>query len=226
MSAKIQSQKGPSNVEIALAALLSVILGVALGAAYLVTRPVLKVKEVPKDPASGTTYYIEGVRDSDKASDTAAKRKAFSGGESVDVAEGELNVFLGSLDKPDGAPPAKPNNKAPAADAKMVDVSSLNGRLHEGKIQLSDTVTFNAMGVSDTVIVQATGVFEKHGPTYEFVPDVFYIGGCPVQRLPVIRDWLLHKLLFSQPVPQDVADAWLKLSGVTIEGSTLRLKMP
>jgi hypothetical protein len=36
----------------------------------------------------------------------------------------------------------------------------------------------------------------------------------------------MRKLLFSQPAPDDLAAAWSKLSDVSIEGSTLRLKAP
>lgn len=226
MSAKITTQKGPSNFEIGLAAALSVILGVALGAVYLVTRPVLKVKEIPKDAPANAVYYIEGVRDSDKATETAAKRKAFTEGESVEIGEGELNVFLGSLDRPAGAPPAKPGDKAPAQDPKFVEIGGLNGRIHEGKIQISDTVTFNAFGVAYPVIVQAVGVLEKHASGFDFDPQVFYVGGCPLQRIPFVRDWVLKKLLYSQPVPQDIAAAWPKVTEIAIDGSTLRLKMP
>lgn len=208
--------------EVGLGAVLAVVLGVLLGAAYLVTRPVLKVKEIPKDAPSSAVYFIEGSRDFDKTVDVSEKRKAFDGGESVDVTEGEINVFLSGLEKPAG----KPADKGAPADPKMLDASSFNTRLHNGKIQLADTVTLNAYGISEAVIVQATGTFEKHGSEFEFVPDEFYVGGCPVQRLPFVKDWLLSKLLFTQAVPDDLATAWQKLAEVQIDGSTLRLKMP
>jgi hypothetical protein len=34
----------------------------------------------------------------------------------------------------------------------------------------------------------------------------------------------MKKLLFTQPIPEDIAAAWSKLSDVSIEGSKLRLK--
>ena len=221
MSAK-KSQRGPTLFEVALGAGLSVVLGCVLGAALLVMKPVQKVKEIPKDPPANAVYYIEGSRDFNRTSEVGDKRKAFVAGESVELSEGEINVLFGALAKPAGG--AKPGEKAP--DPKMIDTSGRNARIHDGKLQLSDTVTLNYFGATGSFIVQATGAFEKGGSGFEFVPETFYVGGCPMQRLPVIRDILLKRLLLSQPVPDDLSGAWQKLAAVTIEGSTLRLKMP
>jgi hypothetical protein len=221
MSAK-KSQRGPTLFEVALGASLSVLLGCALGAALLVMKPVQKVKDIPKDPPANAVYFIEGSRDFNRTSEVADKRKAFVGGESVELSEGEVNVLFGALAKP-GAP-TKPGEKPP--DPKFMETSGLNARIHDGKLQLSDTVTLNYFGATGSFIVQATGAFEKSGSGFEFVTESMYVGGCPVQRLPVIKDILLKKLLLGQPVPDDLSGAWAKLSAVTIEGSTLRLKMP
>ena len=76
-----KAQKGPSWIEVGLGAALSVILGVVLGAAYLVTKPVQTVKDIPKDAPSGAVYYIEGVRDFNKAAVVEEKRKSLTDGE-------------------------------------------------------------------------------------------------------------------------------------------------
>ena len=47
-----------------------------------------------------------------------------------------------------------------------------------------------------------------------------------MQRLLFIKDWALGKLLFAQPVPDDLAAAWSKLVDVSVEGTGLRLKGP
>jgi hypothetical protein len=224
MSAKKKNLSGPSTVEVALAAVLSVILGCALGAALLVLKPVQTVKSIPKDAASNAVFYIEGSRDFNASADLEAKRKSFIDGESVDLSEGELNVFLSSLKK--SAAPAKPGDKAPAADAKVVDVGALNARLFGTKIQLGDTVTISLFGASYSFIVQATGGFVKDGPTFVFEPEQFYVGGCPMDRLIVVKDILLKKLLLAQAPPDDLVAPWGKLSDVSVTGTTLHLKMP
>ncbi len=223
-----KAAKGPSWLEVILGAILSVALGVVLGAAYMVTKPVNKVSSIPKDAPSGAVYYIEGSKDMSR--EYMEKRKSFVDGESIDVQEGELNAALGSLPKPSTPAPApsKPGDKAPppAADAKMIDATGFNVRIRDSKIQFGDSVTISVYGVSATVIVQATGTFEKGNSGFEFVPDSIYVGGCPVQTLLFVRSWILKKLLFTQPVPDDVAAAWSKLVGVSIEGPKLRLKAP
>jgi hypothetical protein len=225
-----KEQKGPSSTEVALGAVLSVILGVAVGAAYMVSRPVSKVTSIPKDAPASAIYYIEGSRDSGRSSSVEAKRKAFVGGESITVAEGELNALIGSVSAPEAPKPSgKPGDKGPPpppASQKALDVGTLNARIRGGKIQFGDTVTLNLFGASFSVIVQASGTFARHGSSFEFDPETFYVGGCPMQRIPIVKDIAMKKLLFAQAVPDDLSAAWSKLADVSIEGSALHLKMP
>lgn len=221
MSAK-KSSKGPSTFEVVLGAILSVAVGVALGAALMVAKPVQKVKEIPKDAPANAVYLIEGGRDFNKSADVAAKRKAFLEGESIDISEGEINVLLGSLAAPEAA--KKPGDKP--ADAKPLDLGSLNARVTPGNLQLSNTATFNLFGYSGSFIVQASGTFERQSGGPVFVPTSFYVGGCPVHRIPFAKDLLLRKLLLAHPVPDDLAAAWAKISEIAIVGDSLRVKMP
>ena len=220
-----REQAGPSWAEVILGAVLAVILGVAVGAAYMISKPVAKVTVIPKDAPANAIYYIEGST-SFTRSGLEEVRKSFLGGESVDVTEGEINAFLSSISKP-AAAPAKPGDKGPAsAPGKMIDPGPLNARIHGGKLQLGDTVAFSAYGMSASVIVQATGGFVKDGAQFVFDPETIYVGGCPVQRLLFLKGWIVGKLLLAQPVPADIAAAWSKLSDVSIEGTKLRLKAP
>jgi hypothetical protein len=220
-----KSQKGPSWFEVGLGALLSVMLGALLGAAYMINKPVVKVTATPKDPAPGVVYLIEGAKDLNRDG-IMEKRRQFVGGESVLLDEGEVNGFLAGLAKP-SAPAPKPGEKAaPANEPKTLETSTINARIHEGKIQFSDTATVTFLGVTVPVVVQSTGVFRKSGSVFEFDPEDIYVGGCPMQRMIFFRSWILRKLLFVGPAPDDVAGAWSKLSDVSIEGTKLRLKTP
>ena len=226
-----KAQKGPSWLEVGLGALLSVILGVVLGVAYLASKTVQTVKDIPTDAPAGAVYYIEGSRDFSRDAVIKEKRKDFTDGQSISVDERDLNAFITMVSKPpsaSAAKPAKPGDKAPPppADQKAIDVGTLNARIHQGKIQFGDSVTFNVFGVSGSFIVQARGTISKHGSGFAFDPEEIYVGGCPCQRLLFIKDFVVSKLLFAQPFPDDVAAAWSKLSDVVIEGSTLRLKAP
>jgi hypothetical protein len=229
--AKRKVEKGPSWLEVGLGAVLSVILGTFLGIVYMIARPVATVKEIPKDAPSGAVYFIEGSHGYNKTGGLEEKRKAFLAGESVDVDESEINLLLGDTGP---APAAKAGDKgapAPAADAKMVDVGSLNARIFTdpkegGKIQFGTPLNFNVFTVAGTIIIQTNGTFEKHGSGFVYVPDTLLVGGCPVNRIPFATDYVMGKLLFARPVPDDIAAAWSKLVGVSIEGTSLKLRMP
>jgi len=220
-----KAQKGPSWVEVGLGAALSVVLGVILGAVYLVTKPVQSVKDIPKDAPSGAVYYIEGSRDFNKASVIEEKRKSFTDGESISVQEGELNAFIGSVAKP--AASGKPGDKnAPPADQKMLTPGTLNVRIRSGSILFANPVAYNIYGFAGSIIVQATGTFSRHGGGFEFDPESIFVGGCPIQHFLFVRSFVLKKLLFTQQVPDDLAAAWAKASDVTVVGNTLQVKMP
>jgi hypothetical protein len=223
-----KNQKGPSWFEVGLGAVLSVVLGVILGAAYMINKPVVRVTSIPKDTVPGTIYLIEGAKDLNMNGITEVRRQ-FVGGATVVLDEGEINGFFAGLAKPSaGAPAAKPGDKgAPAAnEPKMLETSPLNARIREGRIQFSDTATVTLLGVTVPIIVQSTGVFRKGGSEFEFDPDIIFVGGCPMQRMIFFRSWILRKLLFTQTAPDDVAGAWSKLADVSIEGTKLRLKAP
>jgi hypothetical protein len=226
MSAKNpKSQKGPSWIEVGLGAALSVLLGAALGGAYLVFKPVPTVSATPKDASASSVYYIEGGRDFDKTTELNEKRKEFDAGQSVTVTEGELNLLLG--DDVAAAPaPVKPGDKAAPPATRTIDPGPLNARIHDGKIQFGNTVSISVLGINSHLVVQATGVFTKHGSKFQFDPEVAYLGGCPVQRFLILRGWILNRFLFAHAVPDDIAAAWPKLIDVHVDGATLRLRMP
>jgi hypothetical protein len=233
MSAKRKVQKGPSWFEVGLGAFLSVILGVLVGAAYLVERPVAKVTTIPKDAPTDAVFYIEGSKDSSGV--VEQKRKEFVSGQTITVSEGELNGFIESYSKVSAPPPpppaaAKPGDKAPppapAADLKVLDVGVLNARISGGKLQLGTSVTVNLFGFNNSVFVQATGTVSRSGSGFVFDPERFYVGGCPMTRLLFLRDYAMKKLLYAQPPPDDVVAAWSKLSDVSISGTSMTLKMP
>jgi hypothetical protein len=220
--AKRKIQKGPSWFEVGFGAFLAVILGLLLGTLYLVTKPVITAKDIPKDAPSGAIYYLEGARSASAAS-VEESRKKFLAGESVDVTEADVNVLIGDA----GTTPKsgeKPGDKS-AAD-KMITPGTLNTRIRGSTIQFAAPVDYNVFTIMGTIIVQTTGSFEKRGNTFVYIPDSVLVGGFQVGRIPFVKDMVLSRLLFARPVPDDMANAWGKLGAISIDGSTLRLKMP
>jgi hypothetical protein len=141
MSYKLRKKKGAELVRGGpRAPFLSVVLGIVLGAAYLVTKPVKKVTEIPKDAPAGAVYYIEGTRTSNKTPDVETKRRPSCRGSPSTVDEGELNILGGRSGQ--AAPPLR--RPSPATSLRLPPLPRsttrpLNVRIHDGKIQFADT---------------------------------------------------------------------------------------
>jgi hypothetical protein len=228
MSRKIdRALRGPSWIEVILGALISLVLGVALGATLLVLRPVIAVKQMPKEDmiVPEAIYFVEGSRDSSKARDATAKRKAFVEGKSVSVIEDELNVLAGTAASFAPAGEAKPGDKAPASD-QTVAPGAPNFRVRDGVFQVGVPVTISLLGLSQKVIVQTRGGFEQQGSVFVYEPNEFYVGSLPLQRLPFLASYARDQFLDTAAVPEDIKSAWMKLAGVSIDGNVLNLKMP
>jgi hypothetical protein len=238
----------PGWGEVILGAVLSVALGAALGALALTLRPVAQVKEMPKEPVKGVVYVVEGSRDSKKATQAAAKRKALVAGQSVTVTEDEINSLsapLPVLAPPPGAKP-KAGEKAPAAKApatkapapagkagapapagdEMIAVGAPNLRIRDGVVQIIVPATFNVLGLEQSVLVTSTGSFVKKGGGFTFEPATLMVGSCPLQRIPAAAGLLAKTFLSAKAVPEDIAGAWGKLADVAIDGNALKLTMP
>jgi hypothetical protein len=223
MSSKFdRARYGPSWTEVILGALLSMVLGVVLSAAYFVFKPVSKVKELPKEPIPGTVYYIEGSRDYSNARRLTAKQKFFAKGGSVVVNEDEINSAANPI-----TAPLAPGTE-PAPPPTPMSAGAPNFRIHDGAVQISVPVRlkWDLVNLDTVVLVQATGNFARKGDAIVFVPKNVYVGSCPVDRIPRAVDLVMKKFYETQPVPPDIAASWAKLADVTVEGTTLRLTMP
>jgi len=247
MSAK--SKRGeyePSWTEVTIGALLSALIGATFGVAYLVTKPVITVKELPEqgEISPGATYFVEGTKDSSKTKLVTAKRKSFSAGGSVTVDENELNSLAAAAVAP-GAPtmptPATKGTKAsppPAPAVKAADkpAGSLGGigltpggpnfRIRDGELQIGLPVRIDFFGFGLEIIMQTRGQFAKVGDVFVFEPESMTVGSCPLDRLPGAKRLIAKRVLGIVPVPDDVAKAWGLLADVAVVDSTLRLTMP
>ncbi len=227
MSKKIdRALYGPSWTEVIFGALLSIVLGVVLAAAYLVTKPVATVKEIPKEPVAGTIYHIEGSKDSTRGRSWVAKRQQLVAGMSVTVSEEELNTAVTAVNAP---APKKPGAKEePAAEAKpgAYTLGTPNFRIRDQALQIAVPVTINTLDLGLDVLVQARGDFEKQGEQFVFTPKSLLVGSCPVEKIPGLTNIIMHKFVGAQKMPEDIAGAWAKLASVSIDGTKLKLDAP
>ncbi len=249
MSKKIdRAAHGPSLAEIVIGVILSVVLGVLAGAVLLILRPVVVAKEMPKekDRDPRAIYYIEGSRDTAKAKQALAKRKAFVEGQSIVATEDEINTIAnptapatpaagkaGEKKGPEkkGDPKAKEKEKEkeappPANSDEMLAVGAPNVRLNGGDVQLGVPVTINALGLGQRVIMQAHGGFVKKDNVFVYEPETIYFGSCPIQRLPFLAGYLRGKVLDGVKIPEDIKASWAKVTNVAVEGNSIKLTMP
>lgn len=224
MSKKIdRALHGPSWLEVFIGAALAVLIGVVLGAAVLVFKPVTMVKELPKEPAADTVYYIEGSHDSGKGRRFAQKEKMLVAGRSVEFNEDEINMVLTPA-----VPVAKGGKEPPPPVPGLVSAGTVNVRIHGGTLQLAVPVRllYPTFGLDATVLVHSTGAIVKAGDRFVYEPDTLYLGSCPVQRIPGAAGYVMGKFLASDKIPAELSEAWAKLADVTVEGAVLKLTMP
>ncbi len=230
---------GPSMTEVALGAVLGLVVGLLAACVYLVFKPVAPVKELPKEPLRSMVYYIPGNESNAKSKGWQAKQKQFLSGKafSLSLVEDELNMWGNTIGGPAPAAPApkgaKPGAKpAPAADAPKPAVDGIfnpgkpNFRIVDGKLQIGGKCLLNWYGLTYEVTYLTTGTFAKSGDSVSFVADKVYLGSCPVNLLPAAAGPLVTHVISKMKVPDEIRSAWGKLESATIEGGALKLVAP
>jgi hypothetical protein len=221
MNKKLQREMyGPGWIEVIFGAILSLSLGIVLAFLFLTFSPVVKVKELPKEPAANTVYFIPGSRNSDKTRQLSAKQSAFLQGQSVNFNEDELNALAAPKEAP------KPTSLPVPANDKFLSASALDFRIQDSVMQIGLPLHLSAMGFEHDLIVQARGGFEKTGETVVFHPKELYIGGCPLQNLPGgVADKLFARMVASANMPAEFTEAWRRVTEAKVDGALVRLTM-
>jgi hypothetical protein len=243
-----RQQRGPGLVEIVLGVALSLTLGVVLGAAHLVFKP---VAPAPKDPAKAPAasllyppvYFTEGGTSSSKGAGWKAKQQALAAGRTAEISlnEEELNAFIAAVAPPPAAPPKPPAPPAKPADPKdpkakpaappfvaaTLAPGVVNFRVRDSVLQAAFAGNFTALGLPLSPLVQVRGNFAKGADGFEFQPAELWLGSLPAHKVPGLANALLAKAVAAKTdVPEDLKTAWKKLGQVAVEGDALKLTLP
>ncbi|HEY4299413.1 MAG TPA: hypothetical protein VGM73_00985 [Candidatus Didemnitutus sp.] len=233
---------GPSTTEVALGAVLGFVVGVLVAVVYLVGKPVQRVPVVPKDAVANVVYFIPGNENSVRGRAWQAKMKTLTNGGEVSFSEEELNAYAATLDpapgddkaagdkkpapkpaKPAAAKPGEPKGAEVKQNADFFTASGVNFHiLKNDKLQISLKCAINYYGIGTDTYVLATGVFTRSGNGYIFDPETFYLGSCPLHKLPVGEAFITARILNSLKLP-DNARAWEKITSIRIEGGQLKI---
>lgn len=224
MSASRKGPTGPSGTEVAVAAVLSLVAGVIIGVGVLVIQPVAIVKELPpeKDRPRGAVYFVEGARDASKSAEAIRKRQLFMGGQSISLSEQELNLVFAS---PATAPTEK-EKKPEVVFAGIFAVGEPNVRIADGLIQVAAPVRLAVPELGLKVIAQVRGTMVKRPEGFVFEPRQMYLGGCPLDAIPLVGGMIRNRLGTVDIVPGELRANWARLVDASVEGRILRLRLP
>ncbi len=223
-----RAKNGPGPIEVFLGALLSLLLGLTFALVYLVLKPVQVAKPSAREPVAGPAMYVRGNREGDRGKQWLRKKQLFTEGNSVAVNEDELNAWISAGTAPESPKPNAPKKLVQAPPPPPVGILSFgtpNFRVRNGTLQIGceGTLNLEMVALKHPLVMRATGQFVKNGDGFVFVPEQFYLGCCPLHRLPGVANLVLDRLLEDVKIPEDIAAAWKKLADVSIEGSSLLL---
>jgi hypothetical protein len=224
MSASRKGPTGPSGTEIAVAAVLSLLLGAMIGAGVLISQPVATVKELPpeKDRPRGAVYVVEGARDSSKSAEAIRKRQLFMGGQSISLSEEELNLVF-------AAPAPAPGDKARKPEVVIAGIFAVgepNVRIADGLIQVAAPVRLTVPDLGFKFIAQVRGTMVKKAEGFVFEPREMYLGGCPLGAIPFLAGMIRSRVGTIEVVPGEVRANWARLVDAAVDGRLLRLRLP
>jgi len=211
---------GPSWTEVTIGALLCVGIGAVLAGAWLMMKPVEKVRSLPNEPKQGVVYFIEGARNGSIGSAWERKTQLFVTGTSVDLVEQELNEAARQLLS--NAQKAKGKRTRDG----LITQGQLNFRINDGELQMALPLALNLYGMRAEVHVVSRGGFVKKGERFVYEPSSIHVGSCPIERLPLIGGVLIRKFLEAMSQQEEIKAAWDALENVTVDGGRLHLVAP
>jgi hypothetical protein len=214
-----EKPKGPRPVEIAIAAVLSAIVGVIGAVAYLALQPLEKVTNLPaeEDRALGRIYYVEGKSGNASHGTWEAKEGAISAGRSgrLQLVEEELNRWAAQRLK---------GTSAVEMPAVHIEPGVPNFRVADDRLFVTAPLKWSVFGASRTLDGYVSGHFADRGDAPTFERDRVYVGSCPLPEVFARR--LFSQVVHSYDLPDAVREGWTNLQTVSIQGNTLDLVIP
>jgi hypothetical protein len=213
-----RAKYGPSLTEVTLGAVLSILLGGAIAVAYLMTRPVLTVRELPEEPARHQVYFIEGGRQAPSQAQVLRKRQMLIAGASGEIAlsEAELNALVASTQTAEAG-----------EGGGWFKAQGFNFRVSDDHLQVAVSGTLDLFGLhSRPLIVQARGGFAGREGRFRYAAEELWVGSLPAHRLPGVSGILLSRLWKSWNLPEELTTAWGRLREVKVVGDQLVMTLP
>jgi hypothetical protein len=222
MAKASDKNKGPRPVEIGIAAVLSLILGVVGGALFLAFQAPVEANTPPNEEERrfGAVYYIPGKPGGQQHATWQPKREALLRGRSgtMPIIEEELNQWAA----------AEWRQPQAGDDGPVLNVrpGTPRFRISEGVFHVNMPLEWSVFGQSKEFKSQAHGGFARRGGIYVFDHERVYIGSMPVPKIFGLSNNVVRRVVNSFDVPEELREGWAGLENVAIEAETLQLTIP
>ncbi len=216
-----QKDKGPKPVEIAVAGVLTLLLGLVGGGLFLALQPIKEVREpVSEDEREfGAVYYVRGRSGTQEHQTWQVKKEAVNSAISgeFEVVEQELNLWAANDFR---------HIEDSGGGFVHIQPSTPSFRIADSELQAALPLEWNIFGLNRKIQSQARGTFERRGGVYTFSPDRVYIGACPVPRVFGLADYFVNKVVAAFEVTPEFRDGWSQIEELSLDGETLRFVIP
>lgn len=211
---------GPSIFEILFGALASLLIGVALAFAWLVSSG----ETIDNPPSEGARInpvpFVVGETATDNNRIWERKLQAFIEGQSGQLAfsDAELNAWSAATPPPTPAPGVHTDT--------LVKTGRLNFRISNGLLQVATPASINVLGGTFAGMLQTRGGFIATEAGLRFEPRETYFGSLAVHRFPNVHRWLLTRVSHHPLVPEDVLGSWNRVTRAAVEGQFITVTIP
>ena len=220
---KAGKEKGPRPVEIAIAAVLSLILGVLGAAVFLAFQEPEEVTELPPEEERefGVVYQLPASMGNQSHATWQVKQAAVQNGRSgtVPLVAEELNQWAARTfpekDEEEGEKPAI-----------HVNPGTPTFRIEEGVFHIAMPLEWSAFGASREFAGQAFGGFVRENGVHVFDYERVYIGSMPVPGIFGLSDMVVNRVASAFEVSDELREGWAGLESVSVEEETLQLVIP
>lgn len=215
-----RKDQGPRPYEIAIAACLSLIVGVLGAAVYLALIPPEEVSEIPEeeDRRLARVYYVPGSAGTREHGTWEAKQAAIESGRSgsFSFVEGELNLWARNFFSDEEETKAGP---------VLIKAGRPNFRVDE-ELQINLDLDWSAFGMERDFVSLATGEFVERRGQHVFRPRRVYIGSCPVPGIFGLAQKAFGRVASAYEIPAELREGWEQLASVEIEEEELKVTIP
>lgn len=214
-------RKTPGLIGILFGAGLSVVLGGLLALVFFILKPVEVVRTMPKEPADGVRYFVEGASGSGGRATWERKVDLVAaGGGATSFTEAEMNAWSEETFE------TAKVDEASKADSAMIIAGKPNFRIAGDKLQLGLINDVVVLGLEQKLVLQAQGSFVRKGGGWAFEPTEFFLGGLPLHKLPMVASLVAKRFSPATELPAAVAKVLNQASSIVVGEEMVTVTMP